>query len=131
MAGPPADTAAEEVEVSLASIPAGAPARRGEHPPEGNTVLTLDQNSALRDACAGQDFLDRTFGLVEAMELDAYVDLYTQDGRFSFRNAPTTAEGRAAVRVGLEQFSASIAGMSHAVVATWRAAAGRRDRRGA
>ena len=80
--------------------------------------MTVDQSTAVAQARDGRDFLDRAFALVDAMDIDAYVDLYTEDGRFTFGNAPA-AEGRAAVREGLEQFYATIDGMSHEFVAKW------------
>ena len=64
------------------------------------------------------NFLDRAFALVDAMDIDGYIDLYTEDGRFTFGNAPT-AQGREAVRAGLEQFYATISGMRHDFVAKW------------
>jgi limonene-1,2-epoxide hydrolase len=66
----------------------------------------------------GPDFLDRAFGLVDDMDLDGYVDLYADDGRFTFGNAPT-AVGPTEVRAGLAGFYATIAGMRHEFVAKW------------
>ena len=64
------------------------------------------------------DFLDQAFALVDAMDLDGYVALYTDDGRFTFGNGPTAA-GRDAVRAGLAGFYATIAGMRHELLDRW------------
>lgn len=67
---------------------------------------------------ATDDFLDRAFALVDAMDLDGYVALYTDDGRFTFGNGPT-AVGPEAVRAGLAGFYATVAGMRHEFVGKW------------
>jgi len=80
--------------------------------------MTSTSNATSTPSQTGPDFLDRAFALVDSMDIDAYLAMYTPDGRFTFGNAPA-AEGKDAVRAGLEAFYGSIAGMSHAFVGKW------------
>jgi ketosteroid isomerase-like protein len=64
------------------------------------------------------ELTSKVFQTVDATDVDAFVALFTEDGRLTFANdAPLV--GRAAIATGLTAFYGTIEGLHHHVVNDW------------
>lgn len=58
------------------------------------------------------------FETVDRMDAEAFANHFTEDGLFTFGNAPTV-KGRAEITTAVEAFFASIKGLEHRLLETW------------
>ncbi|MGQ0466404.1 MAG: nuclear transport factor 2 family protein [Sporichthyaceae bacterium] len=70
------------------------------------------------NATALDQWLVEFFRTVDARDATAFAEAFTDDGRFRFGNGAPVV-GREAVEVAAAGFFASIAGLSHDIVAVW------------
>ncbi len=68
---------------------------------------------------AQQGLLQELFAAIDARDADGFVGFLTEDATFRFGSAPPV-QGRRAIRQAVDEFFATIAGLSHAV-ANWLA----------
>lgn len=61
---------------------------------------------------------DRVFSIIDAKDTHSFIDLLAEDARLFFGNAAPMV-GRSGITTGVEEFYATIAGLSHQVVDTW------------
>ena len=58
------------------------------------------------------------FETVDRMDAEGFANYFTEDGLFTFGNAPTV-KGRAEITTAVETFFASIKALEHRVIDTW------------
>ena len=71
-----------------------------------------------KEAAVGLD-LKGIFETIDRMDARGFASYFTQDGLFTFGNAPTV-KGRDEITTAVEGFFSSIKGLEHRVIETWR-----------
>ena len=66
-----------------------------------------------------EGLLDKLFAAIDAKDAAAFAEFIAEDGEFRFGSAPTV-KGRPAVRQAVDDFFATIDGLSHSVTRVWR-----------
>jgi len=69
---------------------------------------------ALKDA----DWVGRVFTSVDAMDVEAFLNFFEDDGQFRFGNAPAVT-GKEAIGRTVDGFFKSIGGLQHEILETW------------
>src|SRR5687767_321495 len=70
-----------------------------------------------REAAVARD-LKGIFETVDRMDAQAFANYFTEDGLFTFGNAPTV-KGPSEITTAVEGFFASIKGLEHRMLETW------------
>lgn len=73
----------------------------------------------MQAAPAPDGFLDGLFRSIDAMDVEAFVGFFAEDGEFRFGSAPAV-KGRDEVAAAVSAFFETIAGLSHSVSKVWR-----------
>lgn len=64
------------------------------------------------------DWVRQLFECIDAKDVDGFLEYLTDDAKFILGNAPAVT-GKESIRKTLEEFLASIEGISHRIVETW------------
>jgi ketosteroid isomerase-like protein len=70
---------------------------------------------------ADRAWWERLFAVIDAGDVDGFLEFLTSDAKFRFGNAPVLA-GHAAIRAGVAAFFAAIGSSRHRLLGTWSGA---------
>src|SRR5688572_33380168 len=79
--------------------------------------MLLDHRVSIGRQCMARN-LEGIFKTVDGMDAQAFANYFSEDGLFTFGNAPTV-KGRDEIATAVDGFFASIKGLEHRLVDTW------------
>src|SRR5688572_30495282 len=79
--------------------------------------MLLDHRVSIGRQCMARN-LEGIFKTVDGMDAQAFANYFTEDGLFTFGNAPTV-KGRDEITTAVDGFFASIKALEHRIQETW------------